>query len=123
MKEIGEMNVLNLKGMEFESVVAKIILIIARNGNKLVTTIPSLAKLLEEDESKIRKELIYMSKQNLIGMRLFDCTFKVKDIEVKAKCLELNIKQYTHSIISIGGSDLFYKGKVNEIRAISNRKY
>ena len=110
---------INLKGMEFESICAKIILLIARNGNKLITTVYSLSEILEEEEEKVKKELMHMSRNRIIGMRLINGSYKVKDIEVKGKYLELNIKQYTDSLIAIN-SNLFYTGVVNESREAIN---
>ena len=104
---------INMRGLEFESLTCKIITLIARSCNNLITTLKSLAYILEEPEDKVKKELIYMSKQGLIGMRVIDGTCKILKNEVKGKYLKLNIKQYNKSLIMIA-PQLYFTGEVSE---------
>nr|DAT40192.1 MAG TPA: hypothetical protein [Caudoviricetes sp.] len=104
-----------VRGLEFESLTCKIIYLIAKGGNQLVTTTASLADYLESTSDLIQKELIHMSRQGLIGMRRVNMTYKIKDIEFSGNFIKLTIKPKADSLIMIGDSNLFYMNKVKNV--------
>lgn len=101
-----------VKGLEFESLTCKIIYLIAKGGNELVTTVASLAEYLDVDRDIVQKELIDMSRKRLIGMRRVNMTYQIKDIEFSGNFIKLTITPKSNSLIMIGNSNLYYMNKV-----------
>lgn len=104
-----------MKGLEFESLTCKILYLIARGGNKLITNIPSLADYLDEDRDKIRKELIYMSKNRLISMHRVHMKYVIKeDVDFEGEFLKLEIRPKKDSLIMLAPS-FYYQHGVDKV--------
>ena len=100
-----------MKGLEFESLACRIIYLIARGGNELVTTVSSLAGYLDASSNMVRKELAGMVRDKLIGIEAVNMEYRVRDINFSGNYIRLFITPKADSLIRIGDSNLYYMNK------------
>lgn len=101
------------KGIELETILTKILYLVASSGNELVTNISTLSQVLEIPKEDVRKKLIHMSKKGIIRIKRIDGVIRVGNYEDEMNLLKLSMRIKKPSLIALA-SNIYFEGKVHE---------